>query len=107
MSPPPLTVCKQTVARCLAGHACMPEKGATDGAYDTRKCNDAIAERGAAAVIPPRKNAHIWKHGNTKAERLKRDENLRSIRKHGRAAIHWARVRLRARSLRAALQSCV
>ena len=28
-----------------------------DGAYDTRKCHDAIAERGAAAVIPPRKNA--------------------------------------------------
>lgn len=28
-----------------------------DGAYDTRKCHDAIAERGSAAVIPPRKNA--------------------------------------------------
>lgn len=28
-----------------------------DGAYDTRKCHDAIAERGAHAVIPPRKNA--------------------------------------------------
>ena len=25
-----------------------------DGAYDTRKCHDAIAERGAHAVIPPR-----------------------------------------------------
>ena len=25
----------------------------TDGAYDTCKCHDAIAERGAAAVIPP------------------------------------------------------
>ncbi len=25
-----------------------------DGAYDTRKCHDAIADRGAAAVIPPR-----------------------------------------------------
>ena len=35
-------------------------------------------------MIPPRKNAHIWKHGNTQAERLKRDENLRYIRKHGR-----------------------
>lgn len=32
-----------------------------DGAYDTRKCHDAIAERGAAAVIPPRKNAKTWK----------------------------------------------
>ena len=32
-----------------------------DGAHDTRKCHDAIAERGAAAVIPPRKNAKPWK----------------------------------------------
>tara|TARA_R100001369_G_scaffold14113_1_gene28671 strand:+ start:666 stop:1067 length:402 start_codon:yes stop_codon:yes gene_type:complete len=32
-----------------------------DGAYDTRKCHDAIAERGAHAVIPPRKNAKPWK----------------------------------------------
>ncbi len=23
----PLMVCRQTIARCLAGHACMPEKG--------------------------------------------------------------------------------
>jgi hypothetical protein len=30
---------------------------AVDGAYDTRKCHDAIAERGAAAVISPRRNA--------------------------------------------------
>ncbi len=28
-----------------------------DGAFDTRKCHDAIAARGAAAIIPPRKNA--------------------------------------------------
>ena len=32
-----------------------------DGAYDPRKCHDAIAERGAHAVIPPRKNAQPWK----------------------------------------------
>lgn len=32
-----------------------------DGAYDTRKCHDAIADRGAHAVIPPRKNARLWK----------------------------------------------
>ena len=35
-------------------------------------------------LIPPRKNARIWQHGNSKAERLKRDQNLRYIRKHGR-----------------------
>ena len=28
-----------------------------DGAFDTRKCHDASAARGAAAIIPPRKNA--------------------------------------------------
>ena len=32
-----------------------------DGAYDTRKCHDAIAERAAHAIIPPRKNAKPWK----------------------------------------------
>ncbi len=32
-----------------------------DGAYDTRKCHDAIAARKAHAVIPPRKNAKLWK----------------------------------------------
>jgi len=35
-------------------------------------------------LIPPRKNARIWQHGNSKEERLPRDENLRYIRKHGR-----------------------
>jgi hypothetical protein len=28
-----------------------------DGACDTRKCHDAIAERRAVAIMPPRKNA--------------------------------------------------
>ena len=32
-----------------------------DGAFDTRKCHDAIADRGAAAIIPSRKNARPWK----------------------------------------------
>lgn len=32
-----------------------------DGAYDTRKCHEAIAARNAAAVILPRKNAKPWK----------------------------------------------
>jgi hypothetical protein len=32
-----------------------------DDAFDTRKCHYAIAARGAAAVIPPRKNAKPWK----------------------------------------------
>ena len=59
---------------------------AADGAYDKRKVYDGVNAHSPNAdiLIPPRKNARIWKHGNTKAERLKRDENLRSIRKHGR-----------------------
>lgn len=62
------------------------DKFAADGAYDKRKVYDALNAHSpdVKILIPPRKNARIWKHGNTKAERLKRDENLRSIRKHGR-----------------------
>jgi hypothetical protein len=62
------------------------EKFAADGAYDKRKVYDRLNAHSpdVKILIPPRKNARIWKHGNTKAERLKRDENLRSIRKHGR-----------------------
>jgi len=56
-----------------------------DGSYDRKKVYQAIKERGIAkAAIPPRKGARIWQHGNSKAERLIRDENLRQIRKKGR-----------------------
>lgn len=55
-----------------------------DGAYDQRKCYDAINRVKARAAIPPRRGARIWQHANTRAERLVRDENLRSIRKQGR-----------------------
>ena len=61
---------------------------AADGAYDKRKVYDALNAHSPDVhiLIPPRRNAHIWRHGNTQAERLKRDENLRSIRKQGRKA---------------------
>ena len=61
-------------------------KFAADGAYDKRKVYDSLNEHSPQVdiVIPPRKNARIWQHGNTKTQRLKRDQNLRSIRKHGR-----------------------
>jgi hypothetical protein len=55
-----------------------------DGSYDQRKCYDAINRMKARAAIPPRRGARIWQHGNAKAERQVRDENLRSIRKQGR-----------------------
>ena len=59
---------------------------AADGAYDKRKVYDSLNRHSPEVniLIPPRKNARIWKHGNTKSERLKRDENLRAIRKDGR-----------------------
>lgn len=60
-----------------------------DGAYDTRSCYDAIRRRGARAAIPPRDGARIWHHGNAKGERHLRDENLRAIRRKGRAG--WKR----------------
>jgi IS5 family transposase len=60
-----------------------------DGAYESRNCYDAIRGREARAAIPPQKRARIWQHGNTKAERHIRDENLRAIRRTGRA--QWKR----------------
>jgi transposase len=56
----------------------------TDGAYDKRHCYDALAERGAKAVIPPRRDAKIWQHGNCAGAPWQRDENLRAIRHKGR-----------------------
>lgn len=60
-----------------------------DGAYDSRNCYDALRQREARAAIPPRDGAKIWQHGNTKAERHIRDENLRAIRRKGRR--EWKR----------------
>lgn len=42
-----------------------------DGAYDTRKCHDSSADRDAAAVIPPRKNAKPWKPNTPRGARTK------------------------------------
>ena len=54
-----------------------------DGAFDTRKCHDAIAARNAHAVIPPRKNAKLWK-ADTPGARA-RNEAVRSSKYLGRA----------------------
>ena len=58
-----------------------------DGAYDTRKCHDAIAARGAHAVIPPRKNAKPWKPTTTGA--IARNEAVRASRYLGKTL--WRR----------------
>ena len=53
-----------------------------DGAYDTRKCHDAIAARRAHAVIPPRKNAKPWKPSSAGARA--RNEAVNASRYLGR-----------------------
>jgi hypothetical protein len=58
-----------------------------DGAYDTRKCHEAIAARGAHAVIPPRKNAKPWKP--TSAGAIARNEAVNAQRYLGRTL--WRR----------------
>ena len=54
-----------------------------NGAYDTRKRHDAIAARNAHAVIPPRKNAKMWKTDTPGARA--RNEAVRASKYLGRA----------------------
>ncbi len=53
-----------------------------DGAYDTKICRQLIASRKAHVVIPPRKNAKLWK--DIKTHSLERNERLRTIKHLGR-----------------------
>jgi hypothetical protein len=55
-----------------------------DGAYDTRKTYETLEENGSKAIIPPRRNAKIWQHGNSDQAPLSRDAAIREIRLHGR-----------------------
>ena len=56
-----------------------------DGAYDKWKVYGELAKRKIAPVIPPRCNAKIKQHGNSKLPPLPRDEAIRDIRKFGRS----------------------
>jgi hypothetical protein len=58
-----------------------------DGALDTRKCHDAIATHGAAAIIPPRKNAKPWTSDTAGA--VARNEAMRASSRLGRTI--WRR----------------
>ena len=58
-----------------------------DGAHDTRTCHAAIAEPGAVAVIPPRRNAKPWKAVTAGA--VARNEALRASKYPGPAL--WRR----------------
>jgi hypothetical protein len=57
-----------------------------DGSYDRRSVYEALERRGARAIIPPRRDAKIQRHGNRSGPRPARDEHLRRIRQIGRAA---------------------
>jgi hypothetical protein len=76
------------------GHLLKPidrevASAAADGAYDKRKVYRALEPRTGRILIPPRRNARIWRHGNSAGPPLARDENLRRIRQVGRRA--WKR----------------
>ena len=60
-----------------------------DGMYDRREVYAEADRHGARAVIPPRRDAKIRRHGNSSGPRLARDENLRRIRQIGRMG--WKR----------------
>jgi hypothetical protein len=51
-----------------------------DGAYDTRKCHAAIAERGADAVIPVRRNGRPWTKDGPGVDA--RNEALRAMKRY-------------------------
>lgn len=55
----------------------------TDGAYDTKHCRQVILDRDAHAVIPPRKNAKLWK--DHQARSIERNELLKTIKRLGRS----------------------
>jgi hypothetical protein len=61
---------------------------AADGLYDQRPVYQTLSRQvpQAKVLIPPRQGARIWQHANTHAQPLTRDEALRYIRAHGRAA---------------------
>jgi len=55
-----------------------------DGAYDKRKCYDAIAARGAKPTIPPRKDAVRWEENPETGEVHPRNQVLDRIDEVGR-----------------------
>ena len=55
-----------------------------DGAYEGFDHYESVVNIGAEAVIPPRVDAKIRQHGNSKDDPLARDEVLREIKRKGR-----------------------
>lgn len=59
------------------------EQVLADGAYDSRECYRAIAERGARAIIPPRKGSVLW------ADEYLKERNKNLCRMHRAGAAAW------------------
>lgn len=57
-----------------------------DGAYDQWKVYESLETRGTEPIIPPRRNAKIKQHGNSRLAPLPRDAAIREIRHRGRRA---------------------
>ncbi len=55
-----------------------------DGAYDSKASHQLISHKGAAASIPPRKNAGLWEKGHP------RNEAVLVMRKEG--LVHWEKI---------------
>jgi hypothetical protein len=55
-----------------------------DGAYDQWKVYESLETRGTEPIIPPRRNAKIKQHGNSRLAPLARDAAIREIRHRGR-----------------------
>ncbi|NEP27535.1 transposase [Moorena sp. SIO3I6] len=58
------------------------EAVSADGAYDKRKCYDAISSRGAQVNIPPRHDAQYWPQ---EGDNHPRNQNLVRIEQVGRS----------------------
>lgn len=57
-----------------------------DGAYDQRNVYNVLEANSTEPIIPPRKNAVLWQHGNSSEPKLPRDQAVREIRRSSRRA---------------------
>ncbi|HLL73641.1 MAG TPA: IS5 family transposase [Pyrinomonadaceae bacterium] len=79
------------------------ERVYADGAYDSRECYQALSQRGARAIIPPRKGSVVWadeylrdRNSNLQqVERLGAKGWKRKVKYHRRSLVECAIFRLK------------
>ncbi|WKZ15930.1 MAG: IS5-like element ISJca1 family transposase [Candidatus Jettenia caeni] len=72
----------EVVDKLLSQEESRIDTFAGDGSYDKRKVYESCKRRGILRIlIPPRKDAKIWQHGNCSTEPHVRDETIRHIRR--------------------------